>query len=234
MHVRIHSLFGAFIGVSFALLCIQPVFVLSGGRASADRGQSSAINISDSGRAGAARPGLTWPESSTPSLQTVERVPQLPGSLNVDLTPGPVLQSAIPILATRLRSLGNPEAIAAIQKIGVHGLKGAQHLIATQMASNPSKKQFIPVLQAEGLKTYAMLLERPTKANWPRAVGRMSGEAGIHKAALFSVFRTEQGQDGARSIVLHGLARIQRVDNFDQTGSEAQGLMHDVPEMLRF
>ncbi|CDS81898.1 uncharacterized protein SPSC_00080 [Sporisorium scitamineum] len=228
MHIPIHSSLCLLVGACFVILFLQPLLVLSGGQVSTAGGRRAAAD--DVGSSMSGRGFL-----SPPGEQSFRQgVPQLPGALTVFYTPSPVLEESVRSLSSRLPPGDYASATAKVYDRRPKTMQGIQQKVLEQMASDPNRKKFILIFRAEGIKTYAMVLSRPSENYWPRSMGRMAGENRVHKAAILGVFRSESDLPTNPIIRLYGIAKIENADGLLTPSTEAQQLMYNVPEMLCF
>lgn len=222
------------VGAWFALLWLQTVFVQSGNVNSPGRSQRAGVDRLGGGQSRSSNRDPTRSDSFGAEAQRAQGMLQLPETLTVFQVPNPVTDESVQPLSSRLKALGYHGATAVVHDGSPKRMEEIKRMVLEQMSNNPDQKKFIESSRVEGVKTYAMVLSRPSDWSWPRHVGKVAGENGIQKAAILGVFRSEPGPPRSPQIQLHGIAKIKNANKLHEPSEEARQLMHNVPEMLRF
>ncbi|KAJ9474052.1 hypothetical protein PHBOTO_006171 [Pseudozyma hubeiensis] len=218
--------------ITAVLCCLKPASVRAGASSSTSRVRYTGVaKLGGDGT----EPGMV--SSRHDDMQhlsePVPSSPQLPAELSIFKTPNIVMEPAIRVLPSKLHDLGFRHATVTLHDSKYANLNRIEDLVLTQMKSNPNRKQFMPIFSGSAMKTYAMPLDHSAVVRWPNSVGRVAGKDNVSKAAILSVYDPGELAGMGRSIRLYGIVKIKNANTLHQPSSQAQQLMHNVPEMLR-
>ncbi|KAF6767217.1 hypothetical protein PSEUBRA_003297 [Kalmanozyma brasiliensis GHG001] len=214
--------------LSLVLLCLQANFVLAGGGSSTRRNRPSGRNAAGTSRQGRYRGAIPPPER----VPQVPIAPRLPEGMLFTQHESPVLAQWTQTLPGYIQRLGFEGSTATVHEGNPRELQKYEKALLTQMRSDQTRKQFIPLLNQNGLKTYAMPIQPLARGAWPRALGEYAGQRGVQKAFLFSVYDSNPAVAHARGIQAYGIVRITNAARLHQPSEQARQIMHTLPEML--